>query len=91
MLLRATKRNIRGRETGPLTSDGGSWENGGGSTTEALVRLAVVEQVTDAVCSVLEQRCRSEDDDTDGWIDKWDAIERSDQPGEFPHIAEIFE
>ena len=58
---------------------------------EALVWLAVVEQVTDAVYRVLEQGCRSKDDDADGWIDKRNAIERSDQPGEFPHIAEILE
>ncbi len=66
-------------------------KNGVASTTEALVRLAVVEQVTDAVCRVLEQRCRSKDDDPDLGIDKRNAIERSDQPGEFPHIAEILE
>lgn len=73
----------------PRMADRG--KNGGGSTPEALVRLAVVEQITDAVCCVLEQRCRSKDDDADGWIDKWNAIERGDQPGEFPHIAEILE
>ena len=61
------------------------------SALKALVRLAVVEQVTDAVYRVFEQRCRSKDDDTNGWIDKRNAIERSDQSGEFPHIAEILE
>ena len=66
-------------------------KNGGASTPEALVRLAVVEQIYDAVYRVLEKRCRSKDDDTDGWIDKRNAIERSDQSCEFPHIAEIFE
>ncbi len=66
-------------------------KNGGASATEALVRLAVVEQITDAVYRVLEQGCRSKDDDADGWIDKRNAIERSDQSGEFPHIAEILE
>ena len=69
----------------------GRGKNGCASTTEALVRLAVVEQITDTVCCVLEQRCSSKDDDTNGWIDKWNAIERSDQSGEFPHIAEILE
>ncbi len=54
------------------------WKNGVASTTETLVRLAVVEQVPDAVCRVLEQRCRSKDDDPDGWIDKRNAIERGD-------------
>ena len=72
----------------PRMADRG--KNGGESTTEAFVRLAVVHQITDAVYRVLEQGCRSKDDDSNGWIDKWDAIERSDQPGEFPHIAEIF-
>ena len=60
----------------PRMADRG--ENGVASTTEALVRLAVVEQISDAVCRVLEQRCRSKDDDTDGWIDKRNAIERGD-------------
>ncbi len=73
----------------PRMADRG--KNGCASTTETLVRLAVVEQITDAVCRVLEQGCRSKDDDPDGWIDKRNAIERSDQSGEFPHIAEIFE
>jgi hypothetical protein len=36
----------------PRMADRG--KNGVASTTEALVRLAVVEQVTDAVCRVLE-------------------------------------
>ena len=58
---------------------------------KALDRLTVVEQITDAVCRVLEQRCRSKDDDPDGWIDKRNAIERGDETGEFPHIAEILE
>ena len=61
------------------------------SAFEALVRLTVVEQVTDAVCRVLEQRCRSKDDDIDRWIDKRNAIERGDQSGEFLYIAEILE
>jgi hypothetical protein len=58
---------------------------------KALDRLTVVEQITDAVCRVLEQRCRSKDDDIDRWIDKRNAIERGDQSGEFPYIAEILE
>jgi len=61
------------------------------SAFEALVRLTVVEQVTDAVCRVLEQGCRSKDNDTDGRIDKRNAIERGDQSGEFLYIAEILE
>jgi len=47
-------------------------------TLKTLVWLAVVEQVTDAVCCVLEQRCRSKDDDPDRWIDKRNGIERGD-------------
>jgi hypothetical protein len=66
-------------------------KNGVASTTEALVRLAIVEQVTDAVCRVLEHGCSSKDDDTDGWIDKRNTIQSRNKPGEFPHIAEIFE
>ena len=61
------------------------------STTEAHVRLAVVEQVTDAVNRVLEQRCRSKGDDTDLWIDKRDDVESGYESGDFPYIAEIFE
>jgi hypothetical protein len=47
-------------------------------TLKTLVWLAVVEQVTDAVCRVLEQGCHSKDDDTDRWIDKRNGIERGD-------------
>jgi len=43
------------------------------------------------LCRVLEQGCPSKDDDTNGWIDEWNAIVRSEQPSEFPHIAEIIE
>ena len=57
----------------PRMADRG--KNGVASTTEALVRLAIVEQITDAVCRVLEQGCRSKDDDADGWIDQRNAIE----------------
>ena len=61
------------------------------SAFETLVRLAVVEQVTDAVCRVFEQGCRSKDDDTDLWIDKRDDDESGYESGDFPYIAEIFE
>ena len=61
------------------------------SAFEALVRLTVVEQVTDAVCRVLEQGYRSKDDDTNGWIDKRNTIQSRNKPGEFPHIAKIGE
>jgi len=64
-----TKRNIRGSRM----ADRGV--SGVASTTEAHVRLAVVEQVTDAVNRVLEKRCRSKDDDTDGWISKRNDVE----------------
>ncbi len=61
------------------------------SAFKTLVRLAVVEQVTDAVCRVFEQGCRSKDDYTDGWIHERNAIERGDQSGNFSGEAEIFE
>jgi len=63
-------------------------KNGVASTTEALVRLTVVEQVTDAVCRVLEQGCRSKDDDTDRWIDKRDDVESGYESGNFSGEAE---
>jgi hypothetical protein len=61
------------------------------SAFETLVRLAVVEQVTDAVCRVLEQGCRSKDDDANGWIDKRNDVESRYEAGNFSGEAEIFE
>jgi hypothetical protein len=65
-------------------------KNGVASTTEALVRLAIVEQVTDAVCRVLEQGCRSKDDDANGWIDKRNGIESRYESGDLSSEAEVF-
>ena len=61
------------------------------SALEALVRLAVVEQVADAVHRVFEDRGGGEDNDTDLRIDERNGAEGSDESGEFPGEAEVFE
>jgi hypothetical protein len=61
------------------------------SALEAGVGLAVVEQVTDAVHSVLEDRGGGEHDHTDGGIDKRDDVEGGDKTGDLADEAEVFE
>ena len=73
----------------PRMADRG--KNGVASTTEALVRLAVVEQVTDAVHHVLENRSGGKDDDTDGCIDKGNDVESGYESGDLSSEAEVFE
>ena len=43
------------------------------------VRLAVVEEVADAIDGVLQERGHEEDDDARGGRDEWDRVERDDE------------
>ena len=61
------------------------------SALEAGVRLAVVEQVPDAVHGVLEDRGGGEHDHADGGIDERDDVEGGDKTGDLADEAEVFE
>jgi hypothetical protein len=61
------------------------------SAFETLVRLAVVEQIADAVHHVFENRSGGKDDDTDLWINKWNDVESRNKSGDLSSEAEIFE
>ena len=61
------------------------------SALEALVWLAVVEQVADAVHGVLEDRGGGKRDHADLRIHEWNDAVSGDEPGEFPDEAEVFE
>ena len=61
------------------------------SNLEAGVRFAVVEQVTDAIHRVLEQRGGGKDDHPDDWIDERDHLKGGNESGELPDEAEVFE
>lgn len=61
------------------------------SGLETLVRLPVVEQVTDAVHGVLEDRGGGENDHADLGIHEWDDVEGGNKSGDFPDEAEVFE
>jgi len=54
------------------------------SGLKALVRLAVVHQVSDAVHRVLEERGGCEYENSDRWIDEWDDVEGGNKSGDFP-------
>ncbi len=73
----------------PRMADRG--KNGVASTTEALVRLTVVEQVTDAVHHVFENRSSGEYDHSDLWINKGNDVESGYESGNFSGEADIFE
>ena len=60
------------------------------SALEALVGLAVVEQVPDAVDRVLEDGGGGEHDHPDLWIHKRDDVERGNEPGDLADEAEVF-
>ena len=61
------------------------------SAFEALVGLAVVEQVTDAVHGVLEDRGGGEHDHADRGIDERDDVEGGHETGDLADEAEVFE
>ena len=61
------------------------------SALEAGVRLPVVEQVADAVHSVLEERRGCEYEHTDRWIDGRVGSQSGNEPGVSPAEAEISE
>ena len=61
------------------------------SAFEALVGLAVVEQVTDAVHGVLEDRGGGEHDHADRGINERDDVEGGDKTGDLADEAEVFE
>jgi hypothetical protein len=75
VLLRGTKRKIRGWKTSLHTPDLCWPKNGARSALEAGVGLAVVEQVADAVHRVLEDRGGGEHDHAYGGIDERDDVE----------------
>ena len=52
------------------------------------VRLAVVEEVADAVDRVLKERCDEENDDARGGRNKRDGVERGHKPGGLPNVGE---
>ena len=58
---------------------------------ETGVRLAVVDQVTDAVDRILEDRCGREDEDTDTGVDEGDRVEGGDEAGKLADVAQVFE
>ena len=60
------------------------------SALEALVGLAVVEQVPDAVHRVLEQGGGGEHDHPDLRIHKRNDVERGNEPGDLADEAEVF-
>lgn len=61
------------------------------SAFETLVRFAVVEQIADAVCRILELRCCSKYDQSDLWINKGNGIESRYEAGDLASEAEVFE
>ncbi len=61
------------------------------SAFETLVRLAVVEQIADAVYRVFENRSGGKDDDTDLWINKGNDVESRYEAGDLSSEAEVFE
>jgi len=54
----------------------------------AMVRLAVVEEVADAVDRVLEERCDEENDDARAGRDERDGAERCDNARRFSDVGE---
>jgi len=61
------------------------------SALEAGVWFAVIEQVTDAVHGVLENRGGSEHNHADRGIDERDDVEGGDKTGDLAYEAEVFE
>jgi hypothetical protein len=61
------------------------------SALEALVGLAVVKQVADAVHRVLEQGCGGEHDHPDLRIHKRDDVKSGNEPGNLADETEILE
>jgi hypothetical protein len=61
------------------------------SGLEALIGLAVVHQVSDAVHCILEEGGGGEHEHPDCWIDEGDDVEGGNEPGEFPDVGEVFE
>jgi hypothetical protein len=60
------------------------------SAFETLVRLAVVEQIADAVHRVLKNGSGGKYDHSDLWIHEWDDIESRYEAGELVSEAEVF-
>jgi hypothetical protein len=61
------------------------------SALEAVVRPAVVDQVSDAVHAVLDERGGGEDEHAGLGIDEGDDVQGGHEPGELAEIAEVFE
>ncbi len=56
-----------------------------------MVRLAVVEQVADAVGAVLEDRGGGEDQDAELWVHEGDDVQSGNEAGELADEADVFE
>lgn len=91
VLLRGSKRKICGRKNGSQPRIARRFENGARSALEALVRLPVVEQVSDPVGAVLEDRGGSEDQDAELWIHEGDDVQSGNEAGELADQADVFE
>ena len=61
------------------------------SAFETLIRLAVVEQIADAVHRAFENRSSGEYDHSDFWIHEWDDIESRYESRDLASEAEVFE
>jgi hypothetical protein len=61
------------------------------SAFETLVRLAVVEQIADAVYRVLENRSSGKYDHSDLWINKGNDVDGGYESGDLTSEAEVFE
>ena len=61
------------------------------SALEALVWLAVVEQISDAVHRVFENRGGGKHDHSDLWVNKGNDVECRYESGDLTSKAEIFE
>ena len=59
-----------------------------GAGLDTPVRLAVVEEVADAIDRVLEERCDEENDDARGRRDVGNRVERGDEARCFRDIGE---
>lgn len=58
---------------------------------ETLIRLAIVEQVTDTVHRVFENRSCGKYDHSDLWIHEWNDIQSRNETSNFSSEAEVFE
>ncbi len=61
------------------------------SAFKTLVRLAVIEQIADAVHRVLENRSGGKHDHSDLWINKGNDVESGYEAGDLTSEAEVFE